>query len=85
MQEQTGAGKELSNQSALLYSDLTLRLFALLGRLDRFVIKDYNFEGASRFRRLFPNVTASIDYTVLSLPLCRNLAEQAVIYGHAKK
>jgi 2-polyprenyl-3-methyl-5-hydroxy-6-metoxy-1,4-benzoquinol methylase len=66
-------------------SDLTLRPFSFLGRLDRFVLENHNFERSSLPRRQLSNVSACIDYGLLSLPMVRNLAGQAVMYGHPKK
>jgi hypothetical protein len=53
--------------------------------LDRFVLENHNFERSSLPRRQFSSVSACIDYGLLGLPMFRNLAGQAVIYGRPKK
>jgi 2-polyprenyl-3-methyl-5-hydroxy-6-metoxy-1,4-benzoquinol methylase len=65
--------------------NLTVRPFALLGRLDRFIIKDHNFERTSPLGQHISSFIAGIDYGLLSLPVLGNLAGQAVMYGQPKK
>jgi 2-polyprenyl-3-methyl-5-hydroxy-6-metoxy-1,4-benzoquinol methylase len=65
--------------------NLILRPFSLLGRLDRFFVKDHNFERASPIGRQISGFLAGIDYGILSLPMLSNLAGQAVVWGHPKK
>jgi 2-polyprenyl-3-methyl-5-hydroxy-6-metoxy-1,4-benzoquinol methylase len=55
-------------------SDLRLRPFSFLSRLDRFVLENHNFERSSLPRRQFSSVSACIDYGLLGLPMFRNLA-----------
>jgi 2-polyprenyl-3-methyl-5-hydroxy-6-metoxy-1,4-benzoquinol methylase len=66
-------------------SDLVLRPFSLLSRLDRFVLQNRNFEKSSFARRQFSSASACIDYGLFLLPTLRNLAGQAVMYGNPKK
>jgi 2-polyprenyl-3-methyl-5-hydroxy-6-metoxy-1,4-benzoquinol methylase len=65
--------------------NLSLRPFSLLGRLDRFVLSNHHFERSSAPRRLFASVNAYLDYALLTLPIFRNLAGQAVMYGFPRK
>jgi hypothetical protein len=65
--------------------DSRMRFFSLLGRLDRFLLVDYNYERSPLARRTFVNAIACIDYLLLSLPVLRNLGGVAVIYGHVPK
>jgi len=63
--------------------DLRLRHFALLGRLDRFVLVSYNYERSPWHRRAIVNCCAAFDFLALSLPGIRSLGGYAVIHGHA--
>jgi 2-polyprenyl-3-methyl-5-hydroxy-6-metoxy-1,4-benzoquinol methylase len=63
--------------------NLQLRSFSLLDRLNRFVLVDHDYEGASVARRFASSTLSAIDYAVLSLPGLQNLAGTSVIYGHA--
>ena len=63
--------------------DLRLRHFTLLGRLDRFVLVNYNYERSRWHRRAIVNCSAAFDSLALSLPGIRSLAGHAVIHGHA--
>jgi SAM-dependent methyltransferase len=58
-----------------------VRYFDFLGRLDRFVIPNENFEQASRPRQLFSTALRVADYGLLSIPFIRSLAGSCVIYG----
>ncbi len=62
--------------------DLQVRIFSLFGRLDRFILTDFNYERSSLLRRALVNGLAILDYALLSFPLVRNMGGQAVIYGH---
>ena len=65
--------------------DLEIRHFSLLGRLDRFILLDQNYERSPLWRRLLYNLICTIDYLLLSLPGFPKLAGQAVMYGHPRK
>lgn len=60
---------------------LRMALFTMLGRLDRFVLPDYNYEGAPISRRAVASLLASVDYLSLKLPGVRNFAGTAVMWG----
>ena len=62
--------------------DLKMRYFTLFGRLIRFVLPDWNYERASLPRRAIVYSICRLDYALLVLPGIRNLAGNAVIYGH---
>lgn len=65
--------------------DLQLRHFSLIGRLDRFILVDSNYERSPFLRRTLVGANALCDYVLLSLPILQNLAGTAVIYGHVSK
>jgi len=62
--------------------DLRIRHYMLLGRLDRFVLVNYNYERSSAFRRAIVSAIDLLDYGLLSLPLIDRLAGVCVLYGH---
>jgi len=64
--------------------DLRSRMFTLFGRLDRFLLPDYNYERSSLWRRAVSGAIATLDYMLLSLPGIRRLAGTAVLYGHIR-
>jgi 2-polyprenyl-3-methyl-5-hydroxy-6-metoxy-1,4-benzoquinol methylase len=61
--------------------DLQMRAFSLLGRLERFILPNCNYERSPVSRRAIVGVLAFVDYAMLSLPGLRNLAGYAVFYG----
>ena len=61
--------------------DLRLRHYMLLGRLDRFVLVNFNYERSSAIRRAIVNAIDLLDYGLLSLPLIDRLAGACVLYG----
>lgn len=63
--------------------DLQIRLFSLFGRLDRIVLRNYNYERSPAWRRWISSGLAAIDALVLSLPGFRNLAGTGVLYGRS--
>jgi 2-polyprenyl-3-methyl-5-hydroxy-6-metoxy-1,4-benzoquinol methylase len=63
--------------------DLRMRPFSLLGRLDRFVLQNYNYERSPAWRRLVSSAFAAADAVLLRLPGVELLAGTAVLYGHA--
>jgi hypothetical protein len=65
--------------------DLEMRAFSLLGRLERFILPDHNYERSPAPRRAIVGVLAFADYAMLSLPGLRNLAGYAVFYGQTPK
>ena len=62
--------------------DLRLRHYMLLGRLDRFVLVNFNYERSAGIRRAIVNAIDLLDYGLLSLPLIDRLAGACVLYGH---
>lgn len=60
---------------------LHVRHFGLLGRLDQFILTDFNYERSSRLRQLAVNVTNAIDWALLSLPGVNRLGSLAVMWG----
>src|SRR5262249_5848402 len=62
--------------------DLRIRHYMLLGRLDRFVLVNYNYERSSALRRAIVSTIDLLDYALLSLPLIDRLAGACVLYGH---
>jgi 2-polyprenyl-3-methyl-5-hydroxy-6-metoxy-1,4-benzoquinol methylase len=65
--------------------DLQVRAFSLVGRLDRFILPNGNYERSVWPRRALSNSVAMLDYLLLSLPGINRLGGTAVIYGHARK
>jgi 2-polyprenyl-3-methyl-5-hydroxy-6-metoxy-1,4-benzoquinol methylase len=63
--------------------DLRIRPFALLGRLDRFVLRNYNYERSPGWRRAISSALAAADTILLRLPGVDHFAGTAVLYGHA--
>jgi 2-polyprenyl-3-methyl-5-hydroxy-6-metoxy-1,4-benzoquinol methylase len=61
--------------------NLQLALFTMLGRLDRFVLRDYNYEGSAAPRRMVSSLLASADCLALKLAGLRRLAGTAVMWG----
>ena len=64
--------------------DLRIRFYSLFGRLTRFILVSYNYERSPLWRRAVVNSLALLDYGLLSLPVLRNMAGYAVLYGHAQ-
>jgi 2-polyprenyl-3-methyl-5-hydroxy-6-metoxy-1,4-benzoquinol methylase len=64
--------------------DLSVRHYSLLGRLDRFVLKNFNYERSSLLRRGIVNALDSFDWALLSLPALQKLAGTCVMYGHPR-
>jgi 2-polyprenyl-3-methyl-5-hydroxy-6-metoxy-1,4-benzoquinol methylase len=60
---------------------MQVALFTMLGRLDRFVLRDYNYEGSAMPRRIVSSLLASADFVALRLPGLRKLAGTAVMWG----
>jgi 2-polyprenyl-3-methyl-5-hydroxy-6-metoxy-1,4-benzoquinol methylase len=65
-------------------ADIRVEPFAMLGRLNRFVLSNYNYERASRPRQAISNMLAAVDYAILRTPGFRSLAGTAVLYGHPR-
>jgi 2-polyprenyl-3-methyl-5-hydroxy-6-metoxy-1,4-benzoquinol methylase len=65
--------------------DLQIRHFNLLGRLDRFVLVNYNYERSVWPRRAIISLCARIDSMALSIPGLKRLGGTAVLYGHPSK
>jgi 2-polyprenyl-3-methyl-5-hydroxy-6-metoxy-1,4-benzoquinol methylase len=65
--------------------DLQIRQFQLLGRLDRFILPQFNYEKASWPRRAIANCISVADWLALSIPGVRRLGGFAILYGHASK
>src|SRR5205823_2687516 len=63
--------------------DLSIRQYSLFGRLDRFILVNYNYERSSAVRRAIVGAIDLLDWALLSLPGPRNLAGTCVMHGHA--
>jgi 2-polyprenyl-3-methyl-5-hydroxy-6-metoxy-1,4-benzoquinol methylase len=61
--------------------DLEMRWFSFLSRMDRFFLRDNNFERASRPRRLMADVLGCTDKALLSVPGLQKLGGMCVMYG----
>ena len=62
---------------------LQIRRFSFLGRLDRLVLKDYNFERSHPLRRCVSDFMARTDAVCLQLPLLEKFCGTAVLHGEA--
>lgn len=62
-----------------------VRRFSFLGRLNRFVLRDGNYENASFPLRKLADLFWLTDYLLLSLPFLKKLAGVMVIYGRPNK
>lgn len=65
--------------------NLRSKYYGLFGRLDQFILTNYNYERSSVTRRAIVNAIGSIDYALLSLPLVKRLASICVLWGHPNK
>lgn len=65
--------------------DLQMQHFALLGRLDRFVLVKSNYERSPWPRRAISSALSLFDAAALSLPWIWRLGGHAVLYGHPAK
>ena len=65
--------------------DLEIKPFNLLGRLNRFVMPNQNYERSAWPRRAVSNSLASLDYFLLAVPGISRLGGTAVMYGHPRK
>jgi 2-polyprenyl-3-methyl-5-hydroxy-6-metoxy-1,4-benzoquinol methylase len=63
-------------------ADLQVRPFGLLGRLDRFILPNFNYERSAWHRRAISNFLATLDCVLLSVPGVDSLGGTAVLYGH---
>jgi 2-polyprenyl-3-methyl-5-hydroxy-6-metoxy-1,4-benzoquinol methylase len=61
--------------------NLEMRWFHLLGRLDRFILRDNNYERAPLVRRLLTDALGRVDELVLSVPHLQALGGMCVMYG----
>jgi 2-polyprenyl-3-methyl-5-hydroxy-6-metoxy-1,4-benzoquinol methylase len=61
---------------------LELRWFSFLSRMDRFFLRDNNFERSSKPRRLIADVLGCTDRAILSVPGLQPLGGMCVMYGH---
>jgi 2-polyprenyl-3-methyl-5-hydroxy-6-metoxy-1,4-benzoquinol methylase len=61
--------------------DAEFRYFEFLGRLDRFIVSDTNFEKSSPARRAISTALHLIDYGLLSLPGVSRLGGVCVMHG----
>lgn len=62
--------------------DLKIRHYSLLGRFERFILLNFNYERSPFLRREIVNGLDAVDWAVLSLPLVQRLAGTCVMYGH---
>lgn len=61
---------------------LRVRHFQMLGRLNRFLLKDGSYERSSLTRRLAADTLAWTDSAILSLPFASRLGGTAILWGH---
>jgi 2-polyprenyl-3-methyl-5-hydroxy-6-metoxy-1,4-benzoquinol methylase len=64
---------------------LELRWFSFLSRLDRFFLRDNNYERAPLHRRLAADALGRADQAVLSVPGLQPLGGMCVMYGQIQK
>jgi 2-polyprenyl-3-methyl-5-hydroxy-6-metoxy-1,4-benzoquinol methylase len=57
------------------------RHFGFLGRLTRFILSGYDYEGASLLRRSAVRALHAVDYAVLGVPALQSLGSSSVLYG----
>jgi 2-polyprenyl-3-methyl-5-hydroxy-6-metoxy-1,4-benzoquinol methylase len=62
--------------------DLTKRHFVFLGRLNRFLLPDGNYENAPAFRRALVNTLAAVDFAALTIAGVETLGGMTVLHGH---
>lgn len=65
--------------------DLRMRYYGLFGRLDQFILTNFNYERSSTARKTVVNAIDLIDYALLSVPLVKRLGSVCVMYGHPSK
>jgi 2-polyprenyl-3-methyl-5-hydroxy-6-metoxy-1,4-benzoquinol methylase len=65
--------------------DLRLRHYGLFGRLDPFILTNFNYERSSMSRKVIVNGIDLADYALLSLPLVKRLGGVCVMYGRPNK
>ena len=65
--------------------DLRMRHYGLLGRLDQFILINFNYEQSPPLRRAIVNGIDLVDYGLLSLPGLSRLGGSCVMYGHPAK
>jgi 2-polyprenyl-3-methyl-5-hydroxy-6-metoxy-1,4-benzoquinol methylase len=65
--------------------NLRVRAYSLFGRLDRFILVNYNYEHSSWARRALLNAVCAVDYALLSLPLLKRLGGVGVVCGPPRK
>jgi len=65
--------------------DLRMRHYSLFGRLDQFILINFNYEKSPPLRRAIVNGIDLLDYGLLSLPGVSRLGSNCVMYGHPAK
>jgi 2-polyprenyl-3-methyl-5-hydroxy-6-metoxy-1,4-benzoquinol methylase len=65
--------------------DLRMRHYGLFGRLDQFILVNFNYEKSPPLRRAIVNGIDLVDYGLLSLPGVNRLGSSCVMYGHPAK
>lgn len=65
--------------------DLRMQHFGLMGRLERFVLVNHNYERSPWLRRAVANSCSIFDAVALSMPGVWRLGGHAVLYGHTPK
>jgi len=73
------------NHVARYAREFHIRYFNFLGRLDRFVLINYNYEKSPLMRRFIVNCIDTVDYILLSLPVFQRLAGTSVMYGSPER
>jgi 2-polyprenyl-3-methyl-5-hydroxy-6-metoxy-1,4-benzoquinol methylase len=64
---------------------MEVRHFLLFGRIDQFVLSNFNYERSSLPRRAVVNLTAFADWLLLSLPGVKNLGSVCVAWARPNK
>ena len=63
------------------FDEPRIRFFGFLGRLDKLILENNNFEESSRVRRTMSSLLHLADWPLLSIPQVPRLASQVVISG----
>lgn len=65
--------------------EVEFRFFRALGRLDRYVLPDHQYETAAPWRKLAYNGAAAIDWLLLSVPPLQRAASSVVMSARVRK
>ena len=79
-----GSSKREIETIAQALDNPRIRFFGLLGRLDKLILENDNFEESSPVRRATSSVLHLADSPLLSVPLVKRLASHVVISGRVR-